>query len=66
MEAFKKADYKVRLEVKNAKVKVDDPVDTSNELSENLKIDGLIVTDDPPTQPDYTEGNADTQYSKCT
>lgn len=62
MEAFKKADYKVRLEVKNAKVKVD----TSKELLENFKINGLIVTDDPPTQPDYTEGNADTQYSKCT
>lgn len=43
----------MRLEIKKAKVKVDDPIDPSNELLENLKIDDLTVTNDLPTQPNY-------------
>lgn len=68
MEALENSDYKMQFAIRNAKVKIfrsvktaddRDPVGTTNELLNKMKINCPMWTDEPSTQADHVEGRAD-------
>lgn len=66
LEALKKADYKVWFGVRNAVVKVDndlDQVGAATDLSKKIKIDGPTGANEPHTQSDHVDDNADKSAS---